>query len=275
MAIFDAVKSMTKRNAARSGPRLLTEHRAFHLTPNMIRIVFAGPELADFPTGREGGNCKLMFPSPGETKAEFADRLAAKPSPTKRTYTVRKFDPEAGELSIDFVDHGDSGPASGWACRAKPGAFLGFAGPSGPKVTHFEADWYLIACDPSAVPVAAATLEAMPRDAKGVAVFEITSDADREGFEADIDMPAGIAVHWLTHGEPQKPSRAQEDFIRSLDWPEGRVQTCIAGESGVIRALKEVVLKEKALPKGDVYISGYWKIGLNEDAHQQAKRAEG
>ena len=211
-----------------------------------------------------------MIPDIGETREDFAKRLQYGPAPARRTYTVRSFDTISRELNIDFVAHGDDGPASRWASRATQGDFIGFAGPSAPKVTSFNADWYLVAADPSALPVAAATLEAMPRDAKGIAVFEVTSPDDRQ----EIDAPKGIEVHWLTHPYPQHASSAQEDFIRSLDWPEGRVQTCIAGESGVIRALRAFLHQEKELPRADTYISGYWKIGLVEDEHQTMKRAE-
>jgi len=205
-----------------------------------------------------------------ETKDHFATRLKDGPPPIKRTYTVRTFDAVTQELTIDFVAHGDEGPASRWASSASGGDFLGFAGPGTPKVTEFTADWYLVAADPSALPVAAATLEAMPRDAKGVAIFEITSPEDRQ----DIDMPDGIVAHWLIQPDPHDPSTAQEDLIRSMDWPEGRVQTCIAGESGVIRSLRGFLANEKDVPRADTYISGYWKIGLVEDEHQKAKRAE-
>ena len=55
---------------------------------------------------------------------------------------------------------------------------VGRAAPRGPKVEAFDADWYLVAADMSALPLAAATLEAMPRDARGVALLEVTSEAD-------------------------------------------------------------------------------------------------
>ena len=268
MTILSKVKQVVQNASGRPTARLLTVKEAFNLTPNMIRVVFSGPELVGFLPGREGGNCKLMIPNVGEAKDSFADRLINGPSPLRRTYTVRKFDTETQELSIDFVAHGDEGPASRWASHAKPGDFLGFAGPSTPKVTQFEADWYLVAADPSAIPVAAAALEAMPRNAKGVAIFEVTSIEDRQ----KIDIPDGIDVHWLVQPDPHVPSTAQEDLIRSLDWPAGRVQTCIAGESGVIRSLRDFLANEKQVLREDVYISGYWKIGLVEDEHQKAKR---
>ncbi len=271
MSVLSGIKSAINNAVARSGPRLLTVKEAWYLTPNMIRVTFAGPELEGFPEGREGGNCKLMLPEKNETKEEFSKRLTSGPKPPRRTFTVRKYNARTQELSIDFVAHGDNGPASSWATRAQPGDFLGFGGPSGPKVSHFEADWYLVAADPSAIPVAAATLEAMPRDAKGVAIFEVTAAEDRQV----IDMPEGIETHWLVQPDPMQRSDAQEQLIRSIEWPEGRVQTCIAGESGVVRALKQFVVKEKQLPKQDAYLSGYWKIGLIEDEHQKVKRAEG
>jgi len=269
MTLLSKVTQAARQVVGRSGPRVLTVKEAFRLTPNMIRVVFAGPELAGFPEGREGGNCKLMIPEVGETKEGFAARLQSGPAPVRRTYTVRKFDVTTQELTIDFVAHGDDGPASRWANHAQPGDVLGFAGPSTPKVTQFNADWYLVAADLSAIPVAAAALEAMPRDAKGVAIFEVITPEDRQ----DIDIPEGFDVHWLIQPDPYVPSTAQEDLIRSLDWPQGRVQTCIAGESGVIRSLRGFLANEKQVPREDTYISGYWKIGLIEDEHQSAKRA--
>ena len=59
-----------------------------------------------------------------------------------------------------------------------------------------------------------------------------------------------------------------------MEWPPGRVQTCIAGESSVIKSLRDHLRNERSLPKADTYISGYWKIGLVEDDHQAQKRAE-
>lgn len=255
---------------ARPEPRILTVKRAWRLTPNMIRVTFAGPELDGFPEGREGGNCKLMLPDPGEVRKSFAERLRNGPRPARRTYTVRHHRPDMREIDIDFVAHGDNGPASRWAAHAQPGDFLGFAGPSPAKIQRFDADWYLLAADPSAIPVAAVTLETMPRDARGVAVFEVTSEDDKQ----DIRSPDGVAVHWLVHPDPNSPSTQQEAFIRALDWPDGKVQTCIAGESGVIRSLRSFLHQEKGLPREDTYISGYWKIGLVEDEHQAIKRIE-
>lgn len=254
----------------KSGPRVLTVKDAWHLTPNMIRVTFAGSELADIKPGCEGANCKLMLPEAGESREDFTKRLEKGKKITRRTYTVRHIRPDAQEMDIDFVDHGDNGPASGWAKKAKAGDFIGFAGPGPVKMDAFYADYYVVAADSSAIPVAAATLEAMPRDAKGIAIFEVPTEADRQ----DINAPEGIDMRWLIHENPYRSSPAQEEAIRALKWPKGRVQTCIAGESGVIKSLRQYILKDRDLSKKDAYISGYWKIGMIEDEHQAMKRAE-
>jgi len=118
------------------------------------------------------------------------------------------------------VAHGDEGPASAWAARAKPGDVIGFAGPGLPKLTDFDADFYLIAADMSALPVAAAALEAMPRDARGLAIFEVTDPEDRQ----EIGSPPGVSQHWLVHPDPHHPSRRQVEIIETMPWPEGRVR---------------------------------------------------
>jgi len=51
----------------------------------------------------------------------------------------------------------------------------------------------------------------------------------------------------------------------------------LQGESGVIRSLAfNSCTMKKQLPREDVYISGYWKIGpWLEDEHQQIETEEG
>ena len=250
-------------------PRVLFVKEAYRLTPNMMRVTFQGPELADLPVGCDGGHCKILLPEPWQSPQVFVSQLQMGWRPVMRTYTIRAFRPDVLELDIDFVAHA-AGPASNWSIQATPGDFCGFAGPGPVKMTRFFADWYLVAADPSALSLAAVTLESMPRDARGVAVLEVPGEADRQ----EIDAPPEVDVHWLYHPDPSTPSTSTEDFIRSLDWPEGRVQACVAGESSVIVALRQFLFQEKGLTREDAYISGYWKIGMREEQHAAFKRAQ-
>lgn len=73
MDTITGAKTTLSKAIGRPGPRVLTVKDAWRLTPNMIRAKFAGSELQDFPTGREGANCKLLLPEQGETHAAFGD----------------------------------------------------------------------------------------------------------------------------------------------------------------------------------------------------------
>jgi NADPH-dependent ferric siderophore reductase len=240
------------------------------ITPNMIRITCAASWIRTLEPGIEGAHFKLFLPQKDQAMDAFVQQLQDGPRPDVRTYTIRHIRPESGEMDVDFVDHGDSGPASAWARRCNVGDAAGFAGPGPVKLQTFYADFYVVAADMSALPVAAATLEAMPRGAKGVAYLETTSDADRQ----NINVPDGIEMHWFINPLPHQPATQSIERIVALPTFDGSVQTCIAGESSMIKALREEIINRRGVSKADAYISGYWKIGLGEDEHQKAKRAE-
>lgn len=251
-------------------PLIFTVVSALNLTPSMIRVTLTAPEIAHMDSGCAGANCKLFLPQQDQTLADFMHQMQTGARSVVRTYTVRYVRTERCEMDIDFVYHGDTGPASVWAKRAKPGSFVGFAGPGLVKVTSFYADKYLVVADMSALPVAAATLEAMPEDAKGMAIFDILSEQDQQDFR----IPKGIECHWIVKPDPHAASDAILDMVKKLDWPAGSVQTCIAGESGLVKKLRQELIGNRGYPKDDCYLSGYWKIGLIEDEHQKLKRAE-
>ena len=240
------------------------------ITPHMIRVTCSAAWMNTLEHGIEGAHFKLYIPKAGQSEAEFRNQLKDGPRPDVRTYTLRHLRPETGEMDIDFVDHGDTGPASAWARRCGPGDFAAFAGPGPGKLKTFFADTYVLAADMSALPVAAATLEAMPRDAKGVAIFEVTSPEDVQQIKA----PDQIDMRWLVHPDPSAPLTQSVAAIEALPELQGTVQTCIAGESAMIKALRSEIVNRRQVPKENAYISGYWKIGLVEDEHQKMKRLE-
>jgi len=260
---------MKSPSSRRPVPKILTVSRAQLLSENMRRVIVTGDELSDWPEGRDGANIKLLIPDPDWSLAEFRERIEHGPRPTVRTYTVRRFDREHNELWIDFVIHDGGGPASDWALHAKPGSLIGVAGPSGVKLTTTEADWFLVCADMSAMPAAEAAIESIPASAKGQILFEVQSEGDKRS----IDHPPGMQLNWLIHEQPHTPSRQQIDLAQSFEWPDGRAAIFVAGEASVIRAFRQWLVKERNLPKDDLYISGYWKIGLIEDEHQEEKRA--
>ena len=78
--------------------------------------------------------------------ARQASSIAA---PVFRSYTVREHRPEAGDIDIDFVAHGDQGVAGPWAQAAQPGHQVAILDQGCGFDPIDDADFYLLAGDES------------------------------------------------------------------------------------------------------------------------------
>jgi NADPH-dependent ferric siderophore reductase len=189
--------------------------------------------------------------------------------PFTRTYTLRWVDPEARELAIDFVVHGDEGLAGPWAARARPGDTLTFTGPGGAYNPNPDADWYLFAGDEAALPAIAASIESLPSDAVGLAFLEVDSTADIQ----PVSAPAGLKITWLTrNGIPAGSSGILAKAVAEAEWPDGIVDVFAHGERGYMKALRDVFFVQRGLERKQVSLSGYWAQGRVEDTFQAEKK---
>lgn len=243
---------------AKSQVRKLTVLRTIDLTPNMRRLTLGGPELADFPPDQGSAYVKLLLP------------IADHAEPVMRTFTVRYHRPYEQEADVDFMLHGDAGPASAWAKRAEPGAEVRIAGPGGKKLLDFTADWFLLAGDMTALPAIGVNIEQLPDNAVGHAVIEILSDVDRQEF----NLPNEFQVHWVVNDRPREDNTRLVDAVRALPWLPGRPSIWAACEFGAMRALRRYFKKEREVGKRDLYVSSYWKRGLSEDQHKVVKKRD-
>ena len=249
---------------ARHPPRKATVIRARRLTPNMIRITLGGDELAGFPPDQESGYIKLHFPP--EKHGIFAFGNSRKPR--LRTYTIRSFNPVARELDVDFVVHGDNGPASAWALGARPGDSIGLTGPGGKKLVDMNADWFFIVGDMTALPAISVNLEQMPGDARGYAVLEVMQEDDCQR----LDAPAGIEIHWVVNPHPDRPNSILADAAKTLPWLEGKANVWLATEFATMRALRSYFKKERGVDRSEIYASSYWKMGDTDEGNKRAKQ---
>jgi len=251
--------------------RIVEIKRSVRLTPNMQRVTFTGDDLVGFPKDRNGANLKLLLPKPGASRVQFREALKSGERPITRTYTVRDYRTDANELDIDFVVHGDNGPASRFAMNCQPGDFIGIAGPGPVKLNRLDADWFVFCADMSALPAAAASMENLPATAKGVAIFEIM---DVEDDKYPIKMPPEFSVTWLTNPTSHIANTQQLEQLKTINWPTGSLSVFAAGEHSSTMAIRDFLLKDQKIPRKDAYIAGYWKIGLVEDQHQIEKRKD-
>lgn len=246
------------------------------LSPHLVRIIAGGPGISAIEdTGRTDAYSKMLFPHPETSLTPPYDlealraELPIERMPSIRTYTVRRFDLDNDCIWIDFVTHGDAGVAGPWADRAQPGdavVLMGIGGLYSPDAT---ADWHLLAGDDSALPAIASALEAMPRDAQGVALIEVGDERDH----LELDAPDGIEVSWLHRGEREPGTTTLlVDAVRETPWRAGTVQVFVHGERGAMKALRPYFTDERGLDRSQLSLSAYWAHGRIEDTFQAEKR---
>ncbi|MFC5722996.1 siderophore-interacting protein [Streptomyces gamaensis] len=256
----------TRRSAAGFQTYLAPLLRATALTPRMLRLTVGGGSLRGFRAGLAADErVKLFFGEPGgEPPAlpEIGPWGLRYPEgavvPHARSYTVRRFDTDTGELDIDFVVHGD-GRAARWALDARPGDVLGIAGPSGGHDLSPQADLHLLAGDESALPAIATMLERLPEGARAHAIVEV-ADADEE---QQLPQGPGVSVQWVHRGPgPHAQDTPLERAVRELPWPGGLVHAWVAGEAGSVRRIRRHLREERGLGRTELTASGYWRQGM-------------
>jgi NADPH-dependent ferric siderophore reductase len=247
--------------------------RTERLTPHMIRIVAGGEGLAAFqPVEFTDAYVKVIFPVPGVSYPRPFDlgtiraELPREHWPKMRSYTVRGYDPHAGELTLDFVHHGDEGLAGPWAAGARPGDELMFAGPGGAYAPRDEADWHLFVGDESALPAIAASLEVLPAGVPARVFVEVADAAE----EQVLTTKADARVRWLHRSAGADLVAA----VRELDFPDGTVQAFVHGEAGAVRQLRRYLLGDRGVRRDLLSVSGYWRRGATDEEWRAEKAAE-
>ncbi|WP_432092615.1 siderophore-interacting protein [Streptomyces sp. bgisy100] len=248
--------------------------RTEQLTPHMVRVVLGGDGLSGFGTGEYTDHyVKLLFPLEGVAYPEPFDMEAIRRDmprdqwPTTRTYTVRRWDAAARELTVDFVVHGDEGIAGPWAAAVKPGEEIRFLGPGGAYAPDPAAGWHLLAGDESALPAIAAALERIPDGSTVHAFLEVAGPQEQQ----ELTVPAGAEIVWLFRGAAP-PGEALVAAVRELPFPAGEVQAFVHGEAGFVKELRRYLRIDREVPRERLSISGYWRLGHNEDGWQASKR---
>ncbi|WP_129141767.1 siderophore-interacting protein [Modicisalibacter coralii] len=227
----------------------ITLSRRTPVSPSLVRFTFTGPEVGRMATHAPDQRIKLFFPTEGpdsedgglDALFEIAKRhehdwygayraLPDARRPPMRTYTIRELRPASAEVDVEFVLHGDNGPASRWAMQARPGDRLAMTAPAaGNDAAAVGFEWkppqsvrrVLIVADETALPAAAGILEAL------------AARADRPRVDALVEVPKGsdeqalapvARVRWLprdadpgcAHGERLLGAVRELDLAREI-----------------------------------------------------------
>lgn len=228
--------------------RSLTVTASERIGPQMLRLHFASPDLADFESAAPDDHIKLFV-------HDGAGGMAM------RDYTPRSFDNAACTLTIDFALH-QAGPATAWALGAKPGDTVQIGGPQGSNVVADDFDWYLLIGDETALPAISRRIEELRPEVPVTALVLIDTPEDR------IAMPerAGLSVLWSCRSEGGDDAARMAGLVSAL--PSGEGYVWVAGEVSLARALRAHVVDVLGQPREWVKAAGYWTLGV-ADAHER------
>ena len=80
-----------------------------------------------------------------------------------------------------------------------------------------------------------------------------------------------MEVVWLHRGD-RPVGAALVEAVHALEFPEGRLHAFVHGEAGFVKELRRLLRVELAVPREDLSVSGYWRLGHDEDGWQAAKK---
>jgi NADPH-dependent ferric siderophore reductase len=243
------------------------------LTPHMVRIVLGGDSLSGFTMGAFTDHyVKLQFPAAGASYTvpfdaeDIQARFPRDQWPRTRTYTVRAWDHERRQLTIDFVHHGDTGVAGPWAASARPGDVLQLRAlqPGGAYAPDPAADWHLMVGDPSVVPAISASLARVRPGVPAHVLIEVDGPED----ELPMASSGDLHVSWVRRDGTGEPLAAA---VGALEFPAGAVQGFVHGEAGSVRAVRRHLLVDRGVPREALSVSGYWKRTRTEEGWREDK----
>ncbi len=236
--------------------RLLTVINVQRLTPQMQRIVFHSPDLADFETTAPDDHIKLFFPASNADDRTRRDVVM-------RDYTPRRFDPKTATLTIDFALH-QAGPATSWASRASPGDTIEIGGPRKSNVLADDFDWYLLVGDETALPAIGRRVEELRAGVRVITLVVVETIAERQTFTTSADWtPLWIPRAGLTEDDGTLLHLALADH----EALPGDGYIWIAAEASVARSLRALVSEDWGHPREWTKSSGYWVRG-EDGAHE-------
>ncbi|AKK27088.1 siderophore-interacting protein [Mycobacterium sp. EPa45] len=256
------------------------------LAPHMVRVVLGGTGFDTFTPGEfTDSYVKFVFVRddidvarlPHPLTLDSFIGLPPEQQPTVRTYTVRRLDREARQITVDFVVHGEHGVAGPWAAAAKAGDTIHLMGPAGAYSPDPAADWHLFAGDEAGLPAISAALEALPPNAVGKVFIEVAGPED----EIELNAPESVAINWIYRGgraDLISDDRAGDhapliEAVTTTPWLPGQVQVFIHGEAqAVMHNLRPYIRKERGVDAKWASISGYWRRGRTEETFRQWKR---
>jgi NADPH-dependent ferric siderophore reductase len=217
----------------RGGDYQLTVTGRTAITPNYLRVHFAGKELLSERPLHPTMWVRGWFPD--GTKSH------------QRGYTLVNADPDAGTVDIDFAIH--QGPATRWATQAEAGDTL--------EVTVLGSNFalpepapagYVIAGDAASLPAINSLLDAIG-DTSAKVFLEAAHDDDRQ-------LPVGKAdVTWV---DRKNAGQALVEAVGAAAFGAADHFGWVACDNRTTRAVAKIFREDYGIPRKSIKAQAYW-----------------
>lgn len=185
------------------------------------------------------------------------NRIPAHQRPDLRWYTIRSHRPGVGEVDVDIVTHGTSGPGSRWALSVSVGDEAGFRCGSAAYDAPESGAHQLIIGDETSLPAIAAIADAV-RDNPSthdriLAAIEVPDD------DHATPLASPFSVVRLQRGDAAPGSLLLPALAEMSLPPLDYAWAC--GESALATGARRFLVKTHGMHRRSVMFSGYWKVG--------------
>jgi NADPH-dependent ferric siderophore reductase len=235
----------------------------------LVRVTLSGPELAGMAVPEPAASIRVLLPAPGAHDVvipgwngnEFRDATGRRAA--IRTLTPARLDADVDELDVCVVAHGE-GLAARWAAGARAGQGAAVSGPGRGFTVDPDAPAWLLAGDEAAFPAIVQVLAAIPLG-RPVAAHRAAPAPGR------VELPGrpGGRVTWHDPARGEAPCSALVDGVVDAGLP-ATTYVWAAGEAAAMQRLRRHLLDERALPRAQVAVRGYWKAGRSADGSDGA-----
>jgi NADPH-dependent ferric siderophore reductase len=243
----------------------VTVREAKWVNPHLVRVTLEGTELAGMTVPEPAASVRLLLPTPSSELVipawngnEFL--LPDGTRPGIRTFTPRRLGPQDDGMEVDVVVH-EAGLASAWARQASPGAVAAVSGPGRGYAVDGDATAFLLAGDQTAIPAIAQLLEVLPGSAHVHVCIEIAHADARVALPA----PPRATVEWWELADGARPGDALVDAVVHAE-PAPGTRIWVAGEAAAVQRIRRHLFDERAVPRANATIRGYWKHGRSGGA---------